>query len=159
MKRPCKRALAEADGSALYTLLEEHGSFQIEIEGETVELSKDEVEVRLKAREGYAAASTGGRVVVLDTRVTDELRLEGLAREVVNRIQTARKTMNLPYEARIRVTYAAEGAVAEAIDARAAHIAGETLAKNLTAGPPEGRIFDVEIDGSDFRFGIEVVIS
>ena len=46
------------------------------------------------AREGYAAASAGGMVVVLDTRVTDELRMEGLAREVINRIQNARKTID-----------------------------------------------------------------
>jgi len=151
-----KRALAEADGSALFRALESKGAITIELpDTQPVLLERDDVEVRLRAREGYAAAGSGGRVVVLDTRITPELRLEGLAREVVNRIQTARKKLDLPYEARIRVRYRAEGDLAEAVAAHAEHIAGETLATTLEPGEPAGESFEEDVEGHAFVFGIE----
>ncbi|MHC4548442.1 MAG: isoleucine--tRNA ligase [Planctomycetota bacterium] len=152
----CKQALAEADGAGLFAALEQKGEITLELpDGQPIPLTRDEVEVRLTAREGYAAASEGGRVVVLDTRITDELRREGLAREVINRIQTARKAMDLPYEARIQITYRAGGEVAEAIAAHAAWIARETLAGRLEAGEPAGTLHEAEVEGAAFRFGIE----
>ncbi|MHC4224873.1 MAG: isoleucine--tRNA ligase, partial [Planctomycetota bacterium] len=82
----CKKALAGADGSALVGELETEGGLDLDLgDGKPVRLGRDEIEIRLTAHEGYAAASEGGRVVVLDTRVTKELRREGLAREAINR--------------------------------------------------------------------------
>jgi len=152
----CKKCLAEADGSALHDALEKDGAFDLEVDGETVRLTRDEIEVRLKAREGYVAASEGGRVVVLDTRVTPELKREGLAREAVNRLQTARKTMDLAYEARIAVTYEAGDELAEALATHHDQIAGETLSTKLEQPNPTGEIHETEIDGEPFRFGIVV---
>jgi isoleucyl-tRNA synthetase len=101
----CKKALAEADGSALYAAMEEAGKIVVELPDGPVDLTPEEVEVRLRAREDFAAASGAGQVVVLDTRLDDSLRREGLAREVINRIQRARKAMDLAYEARIDVAW------------------------------------------------------
>jgi isoleucyl-tRNA synthetase len=151
----CKAELAKADGAALYDQLEEQGEFVVDIDGEPVTLTRDEVEVRLKARDGYAAASHRGRVVVLETRLTDELRREGLAREVVNRIQSARKTLDLPYEARIGVTWKACGELAAALEEYADRIAGEVLAESFASGTPRGEPFSSEIEGADFTFAIE----
>jgi isoleucyl-tRNA synthetase len=119
-----------------------------------VTLTREEVQVRLAAREGYAAASERGRVVVLDTRVTDELKREGLAREVVSRLQGARKEMKLPYEARIEVTYEAEGDLAKAIDEHRAWIMAETLAVKLVAGAPSGTVHELDIDGASLRLRV-----
>jgi len=152
----CKRALADADGAKLYDQLEDHGSFELQLpEGDPVTLTREEVQIRLKAREGYAAASHHGLVVVLDTRVTPELKREGLAREVINRIQSARKKLDLPYEARIEVTYEAGSELGEAIAEHRTRIAGETLATSLEQGAPGGETFDDEIGSEAFRFGIE----
>ncbi|MFW5876966.1 MAG: isoleucine--tRNA ligase [Myxococcota bacterium] len=129
-----KKALAEADGSALHAQMEERGEVVLDLDDGPVTLGPDEVEVRLSAKEGYAAAAERGRVVVLDTHVDEELRLEMLAREVVNRIQRARKEADLPYEARIALEYAeAEGELARALERHRSYIERETLTERATA--------------------------
>jgi isoleucyl-tRNA synthetase len=151
----CKKALAEADGSALYAEMEENQKIVVALPDGPIELTLDEVEVRLSAREDFAAASGAGQVVVLDTRVDDSLRREGLAREVINRIQRARKAMDLAYEARIEVSWSADGDLAQAIEEHAHRIAAETLATCFTQGGPDTRSeHDTEIDGTPLSLSI-----
>ncbi|MDH3624054.1 MAG: isoleucine--tRNA ligase [Myxococcales bacterium] len=151
----CKKALAESDGSALYAEMEANQKIRVELPDGPIELTLDEVEVRLSAREDFAAASGAGQVVVLDTRIDDDLRREGMAREVINRIQRARKAMDLPYEARIEVSWNADGEVAKAIEEHAERIAGETLATRFEAGDAEGAtVEETEIEGTPLRLGI-----
>jgi isoleucyl-tRNA synthetase len=145
-----KQALAKSDGCALHAELERTGAIRL---GDLA-LGRDEVEIRLQAREGFAAASAGGRVVVLDTRVTPELRREGLAREAISRIQKARKEMDLPYEARIEVLWRAEGEVAEAIREHRERIAGETLAVRLEEGSPAAGAVETEVEGTPLAFSV-----
>lgn len=152
----CKRALAEADGSALYAEMTERGAIELELPGGPVSLGPEEVEVRLVAKAGFAAAAAHGHVVVLDTRITDELRRAGLAREVVSRIQRSRKSLDLAYDARIRVRYEADGELAQAIAEHSDAIAKEILAIVLEPGAPGGDVQDEKVEGSDFRFGVEV---
>ncbi len=64
----------------------------LELSGETYEILPDEVEVRAQAREGFAVAEDGPYVAALVTTLTEELRQEGLAREIVRRVQELRKT-------------------------------------------------------------------
>jgi isoleucyl-tRNA synthetase len=153
----CKKALEQADGAALYAALEEKGEITVDLPDGPVTLTRDEVQVRLVAREGYAAASEHGRVVVLDTRVTDELRREGLAREVISRIQGARKEMKLPYEARIEVSYEVEGELGRAIEEHRERIMGEVLAVKLEPKTPSGTVHEADLEGTRVRFGIRVV--
>jgi isoleucyl-tRNA synthetase len=151
----CKKALAEADGSALYAEMEANEKIIVELPDGPIELTPAEVEVRLSAREDFAAASGAGQVVVLDTRVDDSLRREGLAREVINRIQRARKSMDLAYEARIEVSWNAEGDLAQAIAEHAARIAAETLATGFTqGGPGASSEHDAEIEGTPLALTI-----
>ena len=134
--------------------LEEKGSITHDLPDGPVTLTRDEVQVRLAAKEGYAAASERGRVVVLDTRVTEALRRAGLAREVISRLQGARKEMKLPYEARIEVTYEASGELARAIEEHRDWIMRETLAVRLAPGAPSGTVHDFEVDGDRLQVGI-----
>jgi isoleucyl-tRNA synthetase len=151
----CKKVLAEADGSALYAEMEENEKIVIELPNGPIELTPSEVEVRLSAREDFAAASGAGQVVVLDTRVDDSLRREGLAREVINRIQRARKAMDLAYEARIEVSWNAAGDLAQAIEEHADRIAAETLASAFAQGGPDtSSEHDTEIDGDPLSLSI-----
>ena len=131
----CKKALAQADGSALYAQMRNEGEIAVALPDGEVVLSAADVEVRLKAKEGFAAASEAGQVVLLETEITDALKLEGLAREVVNRLQRARKDMDLAYDARIAVQWRADGQLAEAIETHADHIATETLATTFEQAP------------------------
>lgn len=150
-----KKALAAADGSALHAQMEATGRIELTVAGELVTLGPDEVEVRLRAKEHFAAAASGGHVVVMDTRITDELRRDGLAREAVNRIQRARKALDLPYEARIRVTWQADGELADAIREHAERIARETLAVEIGPGDA-GAENATDVDGAALSFRIVV---
>ncbi len=155
-------ALAAADGDALAAALERDGRVTIELGsdpgGDPVELSAEELEVRLAERQGIAAQGDRELLVALDTELTPALVAEGLAREVVNRIQTARKEADLDYAARIRVRYRAEGELARAIEAHREWIAGETLASEISAadGEPSG-LTPAPVDEHDFAFTIETV--
>jgi isoleucyl-tRNA synthetase len=155
-----KKALAKADGTALFRELQSSGRVELTLPEGSVTLGSEDLEVRLQAREGFAAAAEGGQVVILDTRITDELRREGLAREVVNRIQRARKEMDLPYEARIRVRYEADGGIAEAIREHAGWIASEILATAFEpragSGKPAGKRHDVKVEETPLSVWIEV---
>jgi isoleucyl-tRNA synthetase len=158
-----KQLLGKASGSDLYAQLEATGKIELTLPSGAVELTADDIQVRLQAKADYAAAASHGHVVVLDTRVTDELRREGFAREVINRLQRARKTMDLAYEARIVVQYQAQGQLALAMSEHAELIASETLALKLTpsetapSASAAGAEHAVDVDGEPLTFQISVV--
>ncbi|MFK8001494.1 MAG: isoleucine--tRNA ligase [Polyangiales bacterium] len=128
----CKKALAAADGSKLHEELEGAGSFTLVLsDGESIQLGPEEVEIRLAAKEGFAAAASGGQVVVLDTQLTDALVRAGLAREVISRLQKERKERDLAFDARIMVEITSTGVLQEALQEHSAHIAKEILAESF----------------------------
>lgn len=148
-------ALAAADGDALAEALERDGRIAVAVEGGPVELEAGEVEVRLIEKEGLATAGDRELLVVLDTHLTPALVAEGRAREVVNRIQTARKEMGLDYADRIRVRYAADPALEAAIETHRAWIDGETLAVGWQADATDGDLETTEIDSLTLRFALD----
>src|SRR5439155_153218 len=95
-----KRALAEADGSALKAALEEHGS--IEVAGER--LTADEIEFRADHHEDVALASERALAVSLDLEIDDALRVEGTARELVRALNDLRKQAGLSITDRVEIT-------------------------------------------------------
>ena len=82
--------------------------------------------------EGYGAAEERGLTVILDLAITDELRLEGSAREVINRLQNLRKSAGLDVTERIRISYAGGEHLRRVFDAQGALVATETLADEVT---------------------------
>ena len=152
-----KEALEKADGDALVRRLEEDGEITLQIDGATVELAADEVEVRLREREGMATEGDRELLVALDTELTPELVREGLAREVIHKIQLARRDADLEYSDRIRVRYRTGGALEEAIDSHREHIAGETLAVALEPADRSEELETTEVDGEKLAFRIEKV--
>jgi isoleucyl-tRNA synthetase len=154
-----KQALAEADGVALLRALDADACVRIEIDGEALELSPDEIGVALEAREGFAAATGNAGVVVLRTALTPELVEEGLYREVLNRVQTFRKELDLEYTARIRLTLTGGAKLIGAVRPRVEALGREALAVEvqLEVSPEAGaHVRDVSIDGEDFRIGLLV---
>ena len=123
-----KRAILEADGDRLARDLEEQGKITLDLADGPVELTADEVEVRLVEREGTATQGDQELLVALDTALTPELIAEGRAREIVHAIQTYRKEDALDYADRIRVLYRGAPELEAAIAAHREWIAGETLA-------------------------------
>ena len=123
-----KQALAAADGDALAGELERTGSLTLRLPGgEEVTLAAGEVEVRLVEKEGMATQGDRELLVALDTHVTDELRQEGLAREVVHQIQVGRKSLGLDYADRIRLLVFGGEELERLIDRHRAYIQDETL--------------------------------
>ncbi len=141
-------AIAALDGGAI-TTLQRDGS--IECGGETITL--DEVIVAREVLGGRAAEVGDGMTVVLDTVLTDELRREGLARELVNRIQNLRKDSGFDVSQRIVVEIATTGEVAQMLadEGMRELVAGEVLARTLTVGVVDDGAKDEEIDGIAVR--------
>jgi isoleucyl-tRNA synthetase len=86
--------------------LEKQGELAVEVEDETLTLHLDEVEIRTQDLPGWLVATDGPLTVALDVTLTEELRQEGLARELVNRLQNLRKDSGLEVQDRIQVTLA-----------------------------------------------------
>ncbi len=112
-------------------------------------LTSEDVEIVEKPAEGILAVEVEGlpMAVYLDTHVTRELRLEGLAREVVRRIQSMRKDMDLEYAQKIRTFYVADGELKEAIETHRDYIMRETQSTSLEEGEVEGYRKDWKIEG------------
>jgi isoleucyl-tRNA synthetase len=89
------------------TKLEKEGGLSVKVEGESFIIHPDEVEIRTQDLPGWLVATDGPLTVALDVTLTDELRQEGLARELVNRLQNLRKDSGLEVQDRISVTLAA----------------------------------------------------
>jgi len=87
--------------------LEKQGELAVEVDGETLTLHLDEVEIRTQDLPGWLVATDGPLTVALDVTLTEELRQEGLARELVNRLQNLRKDSGLEVQDRISVHLAA----------------------------------------------------
>jgi len=134
-----RKALLSADGGALLAEMEAKGKIVIELEDGAVELDSDDVQVRLQAKEGWAAAQGASSVVVLATELTDDLIREGLARELVRAIQDRRKEMDCKYTDRIMVGLVTESEeLTAAVGQFANYIKGETLAEQLACEKVEG---------------------
>ncbi len=141
-----KQALAAADGSALQRQLEADG--WIEVAGER--LTNDEVEVRATRHEAFALAEDAGWAVALDLELTDDLRSEGTARELVRALNDLRKEAGFEIADRVAVRVTAPPSVQAAVTAHRAWIAGEVLATDIT-------LSDAEPDGHAVTFDDHVL--
>ena len=127
-----KKALGEADGNELLNALEQSGNVTIELPDGPLTLDSDDIQVRLKARDGWAAAQGPSCVVVLNTEVTDELRREGVAKDIIRAIQNQRKEIDCEYEDRIEVSIVPlDEMVSAALEEHREMICHETLATSL----------------------------
>ncbi len=99
-----KQALEKADAARLRTELATTGSVAVALEGESVVLAGEELEIAIVAREGFAAAGGRAGVVVLHTELTPELLDEGFLRDVLAKVQSARKELELGFTERVTLT-------------------------------------------------------
>ena len=153
----CQKALKAQDGARLLGEIDTRGSTTLPLpEGEPIELCREDLELRLHAKDDYAAAAYGGSVVVLDVRLDAELLREGLAREFINRVQRARKELDLPHEARIELRYQTSGELLQAIEKHAESIREETLTASLApysaVDEDMGHLQESEVEGEALRF-------
>lgn len=122
--------------SSLIAQLDDEGKITLEISGEKVDISKDELEIKAEDMEGYCVEGEGGYYVILDTTITRELELEGIARELISKIQNMRKEAGFDVEDKITISYQGDEVVNDVINQFGSAIAGETLALNIREGEP-----------------------
>jgi isoleucyl-tRNA synthetase len=131
-----KQAFADADGAAMLADLTANGKTELSVEGEVIELDSEDIEVRLKANEGWAAAQGSQAVVVLSTELTPELIRSGFAREVNRYVQDRRKELDLERTDRIRLWVASDSdELKQAIEENIDYLQGETLATEVLLSP------------------------
>jgi isoleucyl-tRNA synthetase len=127
-----KERLAASDGAAIRLALDTDGGFDLEVDGQIIRLEPDDVDVRATSHEEFALAEDAGVAVALDTRLDDDLRLEGLAREVIRVLNDHRKAKGLEISDRIVAHLRAEAELSEAVLRHRDWIAREVLAVELS---------------------------
>ncbi len=134
-----KTALADlSDAAEARRTLVASGALPLNVSGQAVELTSEEVEIRLEARPGWAAAPGKVGVVVLSTEITPELRDEGLVRELIHHVQQARKERQLAYEQRIRLLLDAPAELVDVVRRFEASVRAECLAAQIDFGSVMG---------------------
>jgi isoleucyl-tRNA synthetase len=111
--------------------MEQEESLKLTVEGESVEITLHDVEISTEDIPGWLISSAGNLTVALDINITDELKQEGLARELINRIQNIRKERDYEVTDKIRVQVEKLNYLDSAIDNNLSYICAEILAESL----------------------------
>jgi len=145
-----KAALATVDAAAVRAALDADGGYDLVLaDGTVVRLDPDDVEVRAESHEELALAREGGYAVAIDTTLDDELRAEGIARDLIRLLNDQRKAAGLEIADRIRVRLGATGRVEAAAHLHRDWIAREVLAVAFEIGAPaaDAGAAGLEVDG------------
>ena len=119
-------------GQAEIAQFEKAQTYSLQLPDKTVTLSLDDVEISTQDIEGWLVATAGSLLVALDIHITPELRQEGIARELVNRIQNIRKDNDYDITDRIQIRLQAHPALQAAVTANEAYIKNETLTDSIS---------------------------
>jgi isoleucyl-tRNA synthetase len=136
-----KTLLAEADGADVQRAFDEHGRYELDVDGETVVLEPDDVEIRAEQHEELALEQDGRYAVALDLTLDDDLRSEGKAREFSRVLNDLRKSRGFKISDRVSIRYHATGVLVDVIERHRDWIAGEALATTIVSfagAPSEG---------------------
>ncbi len=135
--------------------VENGGSAEIELDGEKLALSREDIIVSREEKQGLSAASEAGITVAMDMTLDDELKTEGIARELVSRIQNMRKECGFDVSDRISISYAeAADEVAEAFAKFGKYISDETLAVGISR--EDGKDGKTRVDLEDLAVYISI---
>jgi isoleucyl-tRNA synthetase len=137
------KALASVEASEVVAKLEADGSFVIELDGESLELRKDFIDIRISAKEGFNVQMFNNKFIILDTSLNQDLLDEGCAREFVSRIQQLRKSNGYEVMDRIDISYSSDDAMDRAIEIYTDFIKTETLADTITVKAGVGEMFNL----------------
>ena len=118
--------------------IEQKGSYDLELDDEIIKLNRDEVDISTSDLEGWLVANTENVTVALDVTIDENLRMEGYAREFVNRIQNLRKESDFEVTDRINVTINGAEELLKAVEKNKKFIKEEVLAESITTGGDAG---------------------
>lgn len=130
------KTLASVDGSAAKKQLDTEGVLTIEVDGDKIELTPEELLITMTQKDGYVSQADRGITVVLDTNLTPELIEEGFVREIISKIQTMRKEAGFEVTDHITVSACGNDKIRQIMDKHGEEIKKDVLADDIT--------FDVE---------------
>lgn len=138
--------------------LEQKGIVYLKIP-ETVALEREDLIIETKEKPNFKIEKVGAYTLILDTKITPELRAEGFARELIRRIQEMRKEMDLNIEEFIGTTVSTDDEIIELLEPHKEFISTETRSKSLefSADVKGEHVKDWDVDGVKIRIGIERV--
>lgn len=138
--------------------LEKQGELKLNLDGREIPISLEDVEIKSESSEGLVVQSQDELTVALDIRVSEDLLIEGLAREFVNRVQNMRKEAGLDVVDRIKIYYQTSDKLSKAIEKLADYIRNETLAEVISPDSGKGTYSkEWNIDGEKAIIGIEKI--
>ena len=141
-----RQALNEIDGTKAMNELRANGVLVLDIDGNKVELTEEDLLIETAQTEGYVTETDGTTSVVLDTNLTPELLEEGFVREIISKVQTMRKEAGFEVMDKICI-YAKDNEKIEGImKAHEEEIKGEVLAENIVFGETDGYVKDWNIN-------------
>jgi isoleucyl-tRNA synthetase len=143
------RVLGDDDGS-LAGALARGDRVTVDTPGGPVDLGADDVDLSQETGSGWGVAAEGGLTVALDLEVSQELRDEGVARDILRLVQEARRAARLAVTDRIELVLATDGDLARVVDGHGEWIAAEALAVRLERSLPEGwdgYLAEADVDG------------
>jgi isoleucyl-tRNA synthetase len=149
-------AMAATFSQEQIAAIESAAETTLDIAGEAIVVTPADFEITSEDMPGWLVASEGKLTVALDITVTEELRREGVARELINRIQNIRKESGFEVTDKIRVEIEQKELVAGAIEYFADYIASQTLAVEVKASvaPEGGVVVDSEVDDEPLKIAV-----
>ena len=136
---------------------EKAGEYTFTINEQAIVVSTDDVTIFSEDIPGWSVANDGNITIALDITLTDELISEGIARELVNRIQNLRKSSGLEITDRINLSLSASDSINQAIAEHKAYIASQVLANNLFLTNQLSNATEVDLDGTPVFIQIEKI--
>lgn len=137
--------------------LEKNGTLTVVVEGESCLIERNDVEIISEDMPGWSVANEGALTVALDITITDELRNEGVAREIVKRVQAFRKESGFEITDRIRIVVEQLPVAEKAIADFCEFIAGQVLAESITLAANVESETEFDLDGTNVKFLINKV--
>lgn len=140
--RVAQEVIGKLDRNQIQIFLDK-GALEIQLEGEGYTLTSEDVEIKREVREGLVARTENGITVVLDTKLSEELLQEGMAREIINKINTMRRDAGYFVTDRIEISMETSQKVIEAFALHKDLIMHEVLGVSIEFGPTEGTSWDI----------------
>jgi len=150
-----KNALLELDGNAAMDELNDKGMLKLDINGEAVELTKEDLLIEMAQMEGYVSESDNTATVVLDTNLTAELIEEGFIREIISKVQTMRKEAGFEVMDKIRIAVWNNDKIVELVNANKDSIMSEILATEVVLDKADGYEKEWNINGEKVMISVK----
>ena len=150
-----RQALTDINGTAAMNELRTNGVLKLDINGNDVELTEEDLLIETAQTEGYVSESDGETSVVLDTNLTPELIEEGFVREIISKIQTMRKEAGFEVMDKIVVYAHGNDKIQNVMKAHEDEIKSEVLADEMVLGETDGYVKEWNINKEAVTMGVK----